>query len=169
MHKIIEVIPNPYIALDKDGIPQGVSGAGMPGLFIGAQVDLVAVRQTGKQRFFYPLDRTGSPKKRVHMTADVVTAIHAGELIVCEAADAKACGFTAKAFLPPEEALAAEKAKALAYWQALKGDEHGPNKSATIGEIPREATVLPQDEIAPPNPTTIQLTPSVKLKKNVEV
>ena len=166
--KIIEVIPNPYIALDKDGIPQGVVGAGMPGLFIGAMQDLVASQDTGKQRFYYPLDKNGSPKKRVHLSPDIVTAINAGELIVCDPKDAKACGFTAKAFLDPDVALAEEKAKALAYWQALKGDENGPDKTATIGDIPRKATVRADGATAPANTASAQITPTVKLTKNKE-
>ncbi len=170
--KIVEVIPNPYIALDKDGIPQGVVGAGMPGLFIGAMQDLVASQTTGKQRFYYPLDKSGSLRKKVHLTPDVVTAINAGELIVCEEKDAKACGFVLgpkTKFLPPEQALAVEKQKALDYWQALHGDEHGPDKSVTIGEIPRTPTPNPDDTVTPVATSKVQLTPTVTLTKNKDV
>lgn len=168
MPQIIEVIPNPYIALDKDGVPQGVVPAGAPGLYIGAAVDLVACQKTGKQRFYYPLDRDGKATKRVHVTSDIVTSVQCGELIVVDAAGAKACGITTKEFLPADKALEAEKAKALAYWQALHGDEKGPNTSAKIGDIPREPTKLATGENLPPQTTSKQLTPTVKLTKNTE-
>jgi hypothetical protein len=169
--KIIEVIPNPYIALDKDGVPQGVVGAGLPGLFIGALQDLVASQDTGKNRFYYPLGEKKSMRKRVVLTPEISTAINAGELIVCEEADAKACGFVLgpnSSFLDPDAALAAEKAKALAYWQDLKGDENGPDKSASIGEIPRTPTERGATSPVPVTSKQAQLTPSVKLAKNTE-
>ncbi len=168
--KIIEVIPNPYIALDKDGVPQGVVGAGAPGLYVGAELDLVATQKTGKMRFFYPLDKAGSFKKKVHLTADIGVSIRAGELIVCDRAVAATCGITAKEFLEPEEALAAERVKALKYWQALHGDEKGPNKSVTVADIPRAASVLKAGEVLPAvSPNANQLTDVVKLTKNKEV
>lgn len=171
MPKIIEVIPNPYIALDKDGVPQGVVGAGMPGVFIGAMQDLVASQDTGKQRFYYPLDDKKSARRKVLLTAEIVVSILAGELIVCEAVDAKACGFVLgpkSTFLPAEEALANEKIKALAYWQDLKGDENGPDKTATIADIPREPTTRESTTTAPTTTKQAQLTPTVKLTKNTE-
>ncbi len=159
---IIEVIPNPYIALDKDGVPQGVVGAGMPGLFIGAQLDLVATQDSGKNRFYFPLDRDGGAKKKVHLNADIVTAILAGELIVCGKDAARACGLTDKEYLEPDKALEAEKAKALAYWRSLCGPD------AKVGEIPREETKR-RDGETPSVPTASkQLTPTVKLTKNTE-
>lgn len=166
--QVIEVIPNPYIALDKDGVPQGVVSAGMAGVYVGAALDLVATRRTGKQRFYYPLDKAGSLKKKVHATADIVASVRCGELIAADLAAAKVCGITKADFLDPDKALAAEKAKALAYWQALKGDESGPDKTATIGDIPREPSKEEAGEALPPVTATKQITPSVKLTKNTE-
>lgn len=160
--KIIEVIANPYIALDKDGVPQGVVSAGMPNAYIGAQLDLVGTQKTGKTRFFYPLGRDGKGVAKVAMTSDVATAIHAGELIVVRKADALACGLTDKEFLEPGEALAAEKDKALAYYRSARGPE------ASVAEIPREPTTLVDSEATPVQTASKQITPTVKLTKNTE-
>ena len=159
---IIEVIPNPYIALDKDGVPQGVVGAGMPGVFIGAQLDLAATQKMGKNRFYFPLDRDGGAKKKVHLSGDVVTAILAGELIVCGKDAARACGLTDKEYLDPERALEAEKTKALSYWRSLRGPD------AKVGEVPREQTTLKADEMPSVATASKQLTPTVKMTKNTE-
>lgn len=160
--RIIEVAPNPYIALDQDGVPQGVVSAGMPNVYIGAQVDLVATQKTGKHRFFYPLGRDGKGIVKVHMTGDVVTAIHAGELIVVKQADASACGLTAKEFLEVDKALEAERAKALAYYQSARGID------AKVADIPREETRAGAEEVLPVQTSSKQITPTVKLTKNTE-
>lgn len=157
--KVIEVIPNPYIALDKDGIPQGVVGAGMPGVFIGAQQDLIASQKTGKMRFYFPPNRDGSFTRKVLMTGTIAQAIHAGELIVTNKEDALACGIGPNDFLGPKEALAAEKTKALAYYQSVKG------KDAKVGEIPREAMVLKEGDELPVQTASKQITPTVKMAK----
>lgn len=155
--KVIEVTPNPYIALDKDGIPQGVVGAGMPGVYVGAVLDLVATRETGKSRFYFPPNKDGSFARKVHMTADIVTAIHAGELLVTNLPDALAVGLTSKEFLTADKAMDAEKAKALAYYRSVKGPE------AAIKDIPRAAT--PDKGDLPIEQATKQLTPTVKMTK----
>lgn len=160
--KVIEVFPNPYIALDKDGIPQGVVPAGMPGVFVGAQLDIEAARKTGKNRFFFPMGKNGG-KAKVHLNGDMITAILAGELIVVNKDDAALCGIRTE-FLEPEKALAAEKQKALEYWQSVKG------KDAKVGEIPREATKADEGAPAAATPGDLQLTPTVKLAaKKAEV
>jgi len=164
MPKIIEVIPNPYIALDKDGVPQGVVGAGMPGIFIGAQLDLVATRLTGKNRFYFPLDRDGKMAKKVHHSSDIVTAVQAGELIAANKESALACGLTDKEYLEPEKALAAEKAKALAYYQALKGGAK-PDPTAKVADIPREPTPEDPAEPLPVEKVSKELSPNLKMTK----
>ena len=167
--KTIEVVPNPYIGLDKDGIPQAVVGAGMPGTFIGAQADLVASQQTGKNRFYYPLDRDGKMTKKVVFSGEIVASVQAGELLAANPKDALACGITAKEYLEPEKALAAEKAKANARWQALHATVDGkPDTTKQVGDIPREATRREENETGPAASAPKQLTPTVKLTKNTE-
>ena len=158
--RIIEVIPNPYAGLDKDGVPQAAVGAGMPGAFIGAQIDLVATLATGKNRFYFPPNRDGSLTRKVHLTGDMMTAIHAGDLLVANKADAAAVGLVA--FLEPAAALEAERVKALARWQALRGPD------AKLGDIPREATKVKDGEEPPAQPATKQITPTLKMSKNTE-
>ena len=157
--RIIEVIPNPYIALDKDGIPQGVVGAGMPGVFIGAQLDLVLSQKTGKNRFYFPPNRDGSFVRKVHLTGDIATAVLEGSLIAANAKDALACGILEKDFLEPEKALAVEKEKALAYYQSMHG------KGAKIQDIPREMTKLQEGDDLPVQTASTKLTPTVKMTK----
>lgn len=157
--KVIEVMPNPYIAVDKDGVPQGVVGAGMPGSFVGAQLDLALTTKTGKNRFFFPLGKTGG-KAKVHLTGDMAQAILAGELIACTKEDAAAVGILEKDFLDPDKALAAEKKKAEAYYQSVKG------KDAKVVDIPREPAASDEAPAAPS--AAKQLTPTVKLTKNTE-
>lgn len=157
--RIIEVIPNPFAGLDKDGVPQAVVGAGMPGLFIGAHLDAVATQATGKNRFYFPPNRDGSLTRKVHLTGDMMTAIHAGDLLVANKADAAAVGLVE--FLEPAKALEAERVKALARWQAQRGPD------AKLGDIPREPTKAPDGEDAPAaSPAVKQLTPTLKMSKN---
>lgn len=166
MPKIIEVVPNPYIALDHEGVPQGVVSAGMPGVFIGAQQDLHASRATGKMRFYYPLDREGKATKKVVLSGDVITAVHAGELIAANLPSALACGLTAKEFLEPEKALAAERKKALDYFQALRSVDGKPNLEAKLAEIPRKPTE--ESDGAPIKTASETVAPNLKMTK-VEV
>jgi len=156
--KIIEVIPNPYIALDKDGVPQAAVSAGVPGVYIGAQLDGVASRKSGKMRFYYPANKVGGMERKVKLTADVLTAVLAGELIVANLGDALLCGISKESYLPPEKALAAEKEKALAYYRSVAG----PN--AALGEIPRKPTAEDADE--PPAAGVRVLTAGVSIVDN---
>lgn len=158
--KVIEVIPNPYIALDKDGIPQGAVGAGVPGLFIGAQIDLLASQQTGKTRFYFPPNKDGSLTRKVIFSSAILQAVHAGELIVTNKPDALACGLSEKDFLEPEKALAKEKEKALAYYQSVKG------KDAKLADVPREPTQIKEGDELPVQTASKQITPTVKLTKS---
>lgn len=134
----------------------------MPGIFIGAHLDLVASRATGKQRFYYPVDKDGKLTKRVVFSSDIVASIQAGELLACNKADALLCGITDKEFLEPEKALEVEKEKALDYYRALLGTD------AKVADIPREPTPEPEDGKAPPQTAAKQITPTVKLTKNTE-
>lgn len=159
--KTITVIPNPYIALDKDGVPQGVVGAGMPGVFVGAQIDIVASRASGKNRYFYPPNRDGSLTRKVVFSAEVAHAVAAGELLAATAADAALCGITEKEYLEPKRALEAEAEKALAYYRSVKG------KDAKLADVPREATPEPAEGL-PAETASVQLTPNLKMKKEKE-
>lgn len=164
--KVIEVIPNPYIALDKDGVPQGAVSAGMPGVYVGAQVDIVATRKTGKMRFFFPggsenVERAKTQKivggmlaVKVAFTADMVASVRAGELLAVTKESAALCGISEKEYLEPEAVLASEAEKALAYLKSAKGD------AAKLGEIPHKAT--PEDASLASS-TSVQLTPTTKL------
>jgi hypothetical protein len=157
--RTISVIPNPYIALDKDGVPQGTVGAGMPGVFIGASIDLVASRKTGKTRFYYPKNGDGSLTRKVILSSDIVTAVLAGELLAATIEDARVCGVSDEEYLAPEKVLASEREKALAYWRSLKG------ASAEIGEIPREETPEKEGEETPALKAAEEVTPGVKMTK----
>jgi hypothetical protein len=159
--RTIEVVPNPYIALDKDGVPQGVVGAGMPGAFVGAQLDLELANKTGKNRFYFPANRDGSLTRKVHLTGSIAASVLAGELLAANKADALACGITDKEYLEPAKALDAEKAKAIAYYQSVHG------KDAKVQDIPREPAMVDSD--AAPAPHAVkQLTPTVKMTKSTE-
>jgi hypothetical protein len=151
--KIIEVIPNPYIALDKDGVPQGVVGAGMPGVFIGAQIDLVASRLTGKNRYYFPLGKTGG-RHKVKLSVDVVTAVREGSLIAADEKAAALCGIFGEEFLPPEEAMEEEREKALAYYRAALGED------AEVQDIPREPTPAPE-EVLPIETASKRVSPNL--------
>lgn len=146
--RTIEVIPNPFIALDQDGIPQGVVGR-VP---VGAQIDLLASQKTGKNRYYFPLGKTDG----VHVVpynGDNVTSVLAGELLVTNIEDALLCGISEDSFLDAEEALAAERKKAEAYYRSVKGDD------AKVADIPREPMKLEEDETAPIVTSAKQLSP----------
>lgn len=157
--KIIEVIPNPYIAVDKDGVPQGVVSGGAPGVYVGAAVDLVASQKGGKSRFYFPPNKDGTFTRKVMLTGDMLASIQAGELLVTTEEDALLCGIGKKDFLPAEKALEAEKAKALAYYQSVRG------KGAKVAEIPRSATTLQEGEELPIQTATKKVTENLKLAK----
>ncbi len=132
--RTIDVYPNPFIALDADGVPQGtVCVPGSPTSHIGALLDLVATQKSGKERFYFPLGKKEG-KYTVPLSGEIAHAVRAGELLAADEKSAAACGITAKEFLPYDKVLAAEKEKALSYLRAVKGPD------ATLGDIPREAT-----------------------------
>lgn len=159
--KTIEVYANPYCALDKDGIPQGVMPMpGAPTSYIGAQLDLALTLKTGKQRFYFPIGRNGG-KFKAPLTAEISTAVRDGALIAADKQSAHYCGVRAS-YLEPEKALEAEKAKALADRRAQLGPD------ATVGEVPREPTKFDDEKSAPAPATAAQVSPTVKLTKNKE-
>lgn len=167
--KIIDVYPNPYIALDKDGVPQGtVTHPGMPNTHVGAMLDLYASQAEGKERFYFPLGRDrenrekpGDGRVRVHFSPEIAMSVRSGELIAADAKTASLCGV--KEFKDPLAALEREKDKALKYYRRLHGE------AAQIKDIPREATPKPADpnevKVAPtaPRPGLVQLTDTVSL------
>lgn len=155
--KTIEVVPNPYIAIDADGVPQGVVGAGAPGAFIGAQLDLVETRRTGKNRFYFPKAKDGSLKRTVPFTADIAHAIRVGDLLAADKKTALICGISEKEFKDPEKQLEAERQKAQAYLESLYG-----KGAAEVKPIPREATQVKEGETLPTETASKQLTASVK-------
>lgn len=155
--RTIEVIPNPFIALDHEGVPQGVVSAGVPGVYVGAHLDLVASRKTGKSRFYYPTNKDGSIVRKVLFTAEIVACVQAGELLAANKPDALICGISDKEYLPPEEALAKEIEKAQAYWTSARGPD------AKIGEIPRTATEENPEAPLPPAKASVEVTPNVTM------
>lgn len=164
--KTIDVIPNPYSAIDADGVPQGVVGLpGAIGAWIGAALDPVASRKTGKNRFYFPGPNTKRDEKGVAglrvvtlkvansaVLATVANAVREGSLIVVGKDDARKLGFSDKEFLEPEKALEREKQRA----QELAG------KDAKLADVPHEAT--PEDEDADENPTPGEVRVARNLK-----
>lgn len=176
--KTIEVIPNPYLGglgLDKDGVPQGVfpHPDGFPGHFVGAGVDAIATRKTGKNRYYYPLgskrdekgkrigDGTGTVK--VPFTAEVAQAVREGTLFAATIEGYLLCALgRPEGFLPAEKLLAKAKEEAEAYWLSL----HLEKKP--VADIPRTMTEDDPADPAPPETVSRQITPTVKLTKNTE-
>lgn len=155
----IEVIPNPYAALDADGVPQGVVGMpGVRGMWIGAALDVAGSEKAGKSRFYFPKPNekpaTDRPADKACAGFRIVTldvshaavrsaianAILEGSLIAVTKEGAASVGLVQE-FVEPETALENEKAKALAQLHAETLDE-----SLELGEVPREATLFPHEE-----------------------
>lgn len=156
--KIAKVVANPYAALDvrlsdsdeKIGIPQGVVALpGARGIWLGARTDEVASARTGKQKFYFPLDKGA---RRVidiqvddaNVRAHIARAILDGSLIAADEKTAREVGISKGEFLKVDEVLALEKAKALETFRAF----YGPG--ATLDEVPLTETAL--DESAPAQP-----------------
>ena len=157
--KIAKVVANPYAALDvrlsdsdeKIGIPQGVVALpGARGIWLGARTDEVASARTGKQKFYFPLDKAG--KRRVidiqvddaNVRAHIARAILDGSLIAADEKTAREVGISQGEFLKVDEVLALEKAKALETLRAF----YGPG--ATLDEVPLTESTL--DPSAPAQP-----------------
>lgn len=159
---VIEVMANPYIALAADGVPQGtVATPGYPNSHIGARLDPVATRKTGKERFYFPLGRDGKALVKVGFTSEIAQAIRSGELIAVDEKTARICGVSK--FLPPDQALKREEEKAAAYLTSLQRED------VTLQPIPREATPEEtDDDKAVADPTKVKLTPTVTLQKRDE-
>lgn len=158
--KKIAVIANPYIAVDKDGVPQGaVSIPGLVGRFIGANIDLTASQKAGRTRLYFPAPNPDPKKKQkgaaglleIEVTLDATTirAVLDGSLLATTKEGAALCGIGEKEYLEPEKALEAEKAKALAYYRSVAGE------SAELQPIPQTATAAESPVGAP---TKIALT-----------
>lgn len=138
--KELKVVANPYCAVDADGVPQGV--AGLPGTndaYIGARLDDVPSRKTGKRRFYFPAAKDGSVKvvtvqvTTTDVLATMVRAIQAGSVIAADEATAKLA--SVKEFLPVESALARQEARALDAYRAYHG------KEAVLKPVPTEPTI----------------------------
>lgn len=157
--KIAKVVANPYAVLaidasDEDaivGIPQGA--VGMPAarnVWIGARLDGVKSARTGKNHFYFPLDRQG--KRRVieidvsdaNVRAHIARAILDGSLIAADAKTAKMVGLSEKETLPAEKALEVEKAKALDEIKVRYGS------GVSFAEVPTEGEKSPDEEQAAP-------------------
>lgn len=150
--KVIEVFANPYIAVDKDGIPQGVVGTpGARGSYVGAHLDLVLSAKTGKTRFYFPPGAV-----RVPLDPAICNAVLEGSLIAADKTSAHLCGVRDD-FHEPEQALADEQAKALEYFRALNGAD------AVLKDVPTEATPLPADPAATSQPA-VRISPTLTLR-----
>lgn len=171
--KIAKVVANPYAALaidasDEDaivGIPQGV--VGMPAarnVWLGARLDGVKSARTGKNHFYFPLDRHG--KRRVieidvsdaNVRTHIARAILDGSLIAADPKTAKLVGLSEKETLEVEKALEAEKAKALEELQARYG------KSATLDKVPVEAEG-DDEQKEPAAPAAKKLTANLRIEE----
>jgi hypothetical protein len=163
--KELKVVANPYCAVDATGVPQGV--AGLPGsldAYIGARLDAVASRLTGKRRFYFPANKDGGLKVvtiQVDSTdtlATVVRAIQCGAVIAAD--EASAALASVKDFMPPEKALVRERERAQAAYRAYHG------KGAKLDDPPTEPTEEPKDESgepAKPSRDPNQLTSTIRL------
>ena len=149
--KLIEVYANPYIALDADGVPQGVVDMpGSRGHQIGAFLDLALSEKTGKTRYYFP-----KRSVKVPMSTAISNAVREGALIAADEESARLCGVRDE-YKTFGQALADERAKAVEYWRSLGG------KDATVGDVPTEA--CKDDPTAETNPGLVRLTPTVALK-----
>lgn len=169
--KKIAVIANPYIAVDKDGVPQGVvSIPGIIGRFIGANIDLKASEKAGRTRVYFPAPNEKKGEKgaagllalEFTLDATVLNAVRSGSLIATTKEGAGLCGISDKEYLEPEAALAAERKKALEYYRAIAG------KSAELQPIPQVATPAETtaDDAAPATATDrtkVRLTETLTL------
>jgi len=156
--KTIQVIPNPYSAIDADGVPQGVVGfPGLRGVWIGAALDTVASKKSGKTRFYFPAGNDRRKETTIagmrvvtlnvsdaNVRSTVAKAVLEGSLIVVTKADAAKLGIVS-AYLEADKALDAEKARAQRKFRARHGD------SVELGAIPHEPTPDEEtdDEVTP--------------------
>jgi hypothetical protein len=164
----IRVLPNPYAAIDADGVPQGV--VGMPltrGVWVGARLDLEASEKTGKSRFVF-VDR----EVELPLIAETARAVLAGSLIAADEASAKACGV--KEFIAPPEALAREKQRAEEQFRASYGDAaelkpvpYFKAAPAPAAEVPPEPETKPEGRKVP-SPGLVSLSPTIQLDKREE-
>jgi hypothetical protein len=136
---LLLVYPNPYAALDADGMPNGivrfdpVHGRAGTLDFIGASATFrTEVRKDAKGRTLGPRDapevqplRTRvieydlRPQRLPH-TDYHVSQIRSGDLITIDESTARICQ---EAFVPPVEAFAKAKARAIADWKTLYLEE----------------------------------------------
>lgn len=177
--KTIKVIPNPYCAVDADGVPQGVVGLpGVRGAWIGAAIDVVASRETGKSRFYFPAGNAKRSEETIakmrvvtlnvadaNVRATIANAILDGSLIVVSKDEAAKVGIV-KEFLAPADALEVERKRALEAFRAIKGPK------AELAEIPHEAKPEPvsadEDEAAATPTEGERLTKNVTLHTSTE-
>lgn len=162
--KKLAVIANPYIAVDKDGVPQGVvSIPGLVGRFIGAHIDLKASQKAGRTRLYFPAPNP-EPRKNekgaaglleveVTLDATILNAVLDGSLIATTTEGAHLCGIR-DGYLEPEKALEAEKKKALAYYRSIAGED------AELKPIPQTAT---EDDAPVAATTKVQLTETLTM------
>lgn len=169
--KIAKVVANPYAALaidasDSDavvGIPQGV--VGMPAarnVWLGARLDGVKSARTGKNHFYFPLDKGSRRVVEIDVSdsnvrTHIARAILDGSLIAADAKTAKMVGLSDKETLPAEKALEAEKAKALDELRVRYGS------AATLAEVPTEGERSPGEE--QPTPSAKKLTANLRIEE----
>lgn len=180
--KTIEVIPNPYAAIDADGVPQGVVGLpGARGAWIGAVLDAVASRESGKSRFYFPGANARRNEKSIagmrvvtldvddaNVRATIANAILEGSLLAVTKEEAAKVGIL-NDFLDAAKALERECERATADFRAMKND-----KTAKLADVPHEATPesIADAEEAPKAPaaggTAVKVTANVKLTHSTE-
>ncbi len=124
----VSVIPNPFHALDANGVPQSVVGTAGTRRYVGARIDEELSEATGKTRFFYP----EFPERKYELVLDalVANAIREGALLVTDVESARKVGISEEDFLEVEAVLESEREKALASFVALVGE------GATIEDVP---------------------------------
>lgn len=155
MQAILNVLPNPWAAVDGSGRPSGTypeepsQEGGVWGFdetrkrFIGAALE----HEAGETRIVF-----GAEPVRVYASLHYRNAVKSGELLAADAATARACGID---FVEPAEVIARSKAARAAEWFAERGEpapwlaEAAPAAAPETLEAPTPAPA-PADASAAP-------------------
>lgn len=116
MKRFLQVVPNPFCALDVHGRAQGVVELeGIAGQYVGAVEDPELSRAEGKHVFRF-LPGTA----RVPLSAYYLRRLRDGELLPVDEPTARVAGLP---FVDPETALRNARDRAIAQFTATNGSE----------------------------------------------
>lgn len=163
MQAILNVLPNPWAAVDGAGRPSGTypeepsqeGGAwvfdGTRKRFVGAALEHV----DGETRVVHATEPV-----RVYASLHYRNAVKSGELLAADAETARACGVE---FVPPADAIDRAKAARAAEWLAERGEV-----APWLAEAPAEAaseTPAPTPAPAPADASPAAEAPAKTSKK----